>query len=355
MRGDTSSKVASFEDAALDAVWKREKRAAEALAQSERRKHRLRTLLLDMVAKGTATPEGAEQQAAKRGLGAFSRKPDAADPRFDPMEMERWSVPMALAWIMWGTRAAVREHCDAYRAECWEWVARTYEELPDIRVQAGDGGGRRTGIFVSGYRLEQLGRATLLDLDAAAQAESHGAPARFGAALRLPLDTALRELVNLGARDALRGTDGVNAAIDRKEDIGPGTWNRLRFADVPKREFPVWTSGMGVPRLFDIQIPAAPLRESIKLASACQSAPNDLPLDETKTPAVRRKVGPKSAGVMKAVDELWGGDLSRAPPIIKLRDKAIMEHMIAAGFPATGPGGEPITALQIRRALRSHE
>jgi hypothetical protein len=72
------------------------------------------------------TPAEAEAEASRLGLPKLAKKPDPAE--FDPMKEPSWTLIMALAWIMWRTPDAVRNHWDAYRVECEDWVSLKRKE-----------------------------------------------------------------------------------------------------------------------------------------------------------------------------------------------------------------------------------
>jgi hypothetical protein len=69
---------------------------------------------------GRMTPEEAEAEAARLGLQKLAKTPDPTV--LDPMKEVSWTLIMVLAWIMWRTMDAVRDHWDAFRLECEEWV-----------------------------------------------------------------------------------------------------------------------------------------------------------------------------------------------------------------------------------------
>jgi hypothetical protein len=79
-----------------------------------------RDILIDRVRKGTLSPEEAEAEATKQGVGPLATVPDPLE--FDPDEMPWWSLPMALAWIAWRNTNSVREHCAEYRENWSHWV-----------------------------------------------------------------------------------------------------------------------------------------------------------------------------------------------------------------------------------------
>lgn len=75
--------------------------------------------LLDQVYRGGMEPVEAERRAKELGLPPLCPSPD--DAMFDPEKEVTWTLPMALAWIMWRTLNAVREQWDAYRKHLWYW------------------------------------------------------------------------------------------------------------------------------------------------------------------------------------------------------------------------------------------
>ncbi|MDN4986566.1 hypothetical protein QY049_25740 [Bradyrhizobium sp. WYCCWR 13022] len=79
-----------------------------------------RDVLLDLVRRGRFSPDEAEREAIRRGIGPLASKPDPIS--FDPDEMPWWSLPMALAWIAWRNAGSVREHCAEFRENWSHWV-----------------------------------------------------------------------------------------------------------------------------------------------------------------------------------------------------------------------------------------
>jgi hypothetical protein len=88
-----------------------------------------RDLLIDKVKYGELTPQEAEAEAARLGLEPFEVSPNPAD--FDPMKEALWSLPMALAWIMWRTPDAVREMWDLYREKFRFWFFQRWQVTGD--------------------------------------------------------------------------------------------------------------------------------------------------------------------------------------------------------------------------------
>lgn len=89
--------------------------------------------MLKRASNGEITPEQAEAWAEQNRQPSFASRPDAS--KFDPMKEAYWTLAMAAAWIIWGTRDAVREHWNSYRAECWDWT-----EIKRKGGASGDGG-----------------------------------------------------------------------------------------------------------------------------------------------------------------------------------------------------------------------
>ena len=108
-----------------------------------------RDRLIDKVLRGAMTPDEAEAEAARLGVGPLSEEPD---PKFfNPLTRTWWSLVMTVAWIAWRSADAVRAAWDEYRGECWDWVPR--------RWRAG-----AEGPIHDGYQLQQRRRATPLEL-----------------------------------------------------------------------------------------------------------------------------------------------------------------------------------------------
>ena len=105
----------------------------------------------------------AEAEATRLGLSPLATCPDAN--QFDPMGELQWSLPMAVAWIVWRSPDGVREHWDAYRQECLDWQGGEWREGFDGPVH-------------KGYFLEQRRPATLvrLYLSESFRAEDESAP-----------------------------------------------------------------------------------------------------------------------------------------------------------------------------------
>jgi len=112
-----------------------------------------RDILIHRVRVGEITPEEAEIEAQRLGVGPLATKPNPID--FDPSQMPDWSLPMALAWIAWRTTDAVREHCADYREKCLLWSPGSWN------IPTGKGIEFKR---IDGYELKSLRRSTSVRL-----------------------------------------------------------------------------------------------------------------------------------------------------------------------------------------------
>jgi hypothetical protein len=74
---------------------------------------------------GEISSHAAEAEAKRLGLEPLARKPKESD--FDPMSEPRWSLAMAMAWIVWRRPRLVLAFWDKYRLECWDWHSHHVE------------------------------------------------------------------------------------------------------------------------------------------------------------------------------------------------------------------------------------
>jgi hypothetical protein len=76
--------------------------------------------LIEKVLRDEISPAAAEAEAKRLGLGPLARKPKESSS-FDPMNEPWWTLPMALAWIVWRRPQQVLRCWDKYRLKCWAW------------------------------------------------------------------------------------------------------------------------------------------------------------------------------------------------------------------------------------------
>jgi hypothetical protein len=84
---------------------------------------------------GELTPDQAEAEAGKAGIGPLAEEPPL--PQFDPMEEPHWTLAMALAWVIWTDPDRVRSYWNDYRRKCWVWRYRENRVPPDGQIQKG--------------------------------------------------------------------------------------------------------------------------------------------------------------------------------------------------------------------------
>jgi hypothetical protein len=89
--------------------------------------------LITMVQRGEMTPENAESEAKRVGLGLLASEPDPND--YDPMREPFWTLSMA--WIAYRTQDAVRNWWDEYRKEFSVWRYQEWRVGPDGPVHQG--------------------------------------------------------------------------------------------------------------------------------------------------------------------------------------------------------------------------
>lgn len=94
---------------------------------------------------GEITPKEAEAEALRLGMKPLAERP--AEDAFDPRHKSRWSLSMALAWILWRDYGEVRQWDNDYRAEVWNW------QVFNARLPVDGGTSTKT---VRGYAVAQL-------------------------------------------------------------------------------------------------------------------------------------------------------------------------------------------------------
>jgi hypothetical protein len=78
-----------------------------------------RDSLIKKVQRGEISRVDAETEAKRVGLPPLERKPNVSS--FDPMLEPWWTLPMAMAWIVWRRPQRVVLYWDEYRLKCWTW------------------------------------------------------------------------------------------------------------------------------------------------------------------------------------------------------------------------------------------
>lgn len=83
-----------------------------------------RDQIIEDVRYGRLTPDEAERAAEQFGFGPLAGCPNPKN--FDPMQEAGWTLPMAVAWIMWRNPEGVLSYFDPYRTECLDWHFRKW-------------------------------------------------------------------------------------------------------------------------------------------------------------------------------------------------------------------------------------
>lgn len=122
-------------------------------------KDKSRDELFDLLKFGKLTPDEAEVEARRCGLEPLRRVPNV--DKFDPTKETQWTLPMAVAWIAYRSREAVRDWWPSYREQYWDWSHRKWRIGFD-------------GDLHEGWFLEQRSPATLSLFLAAASIEPLG-------------------------------------------------------------------------------------------------------------------------------------------------------------------------------------
>jgi hypothetical protein len=167
-----------------------------------------RDALFERAGRGEISGEEADAEAERLGLGRLSHQPRASE--YDPAKETYWTLPMAIAWIAYGTLDAVRDHWSEYRAQCMDWHWSRYRNGPD-------------GEVTEGWLLQQRSPASVATLAlGAAYDAAHGA-----AALRMKVGEAEDALWIALKTDCFRAS-GLNDS-GRRVEIPPLEWNDLKL------------------------------------------------------------------------------------------------------------------------------
>jgi hypothetical protein len=176
--------------------------------------------LIGGVQAGELMPGEAEAEAQRRGLKTLRDDPDPND--FDPMNEPNWTLPMAVAWIAYRTKEAVREWWDEYRTKCWKWSELGPRNRGDNPARAG-------------YCLEPRERANLDRLHFEELAGDFFEDEENDESPEMSISDAIRDLMITLEIPSLPAT-GVNASTGLRETIPAELWQDLDFTVVNKRD-----------------------------------------------------------------------------------------------------------------------
>jgi hypothetical protein len=165
--------------------------------------------VLNAVREGRMLPHEADADAKANGY-TLAHEPNPT--KFDPMKEARWSLPMALAWIMWRTSDEVREMWDAAREERRFWQDLEWQE---------PGGPVRNG-----YSLKQSEPATFFEVEFASRYPTTPP--------QLDFKTALADL-RLKAIEGKIEATGIPSGSEIRTAIRSDVWNDLKPKDQKHR------------------------------------------------------------------------------------------------------------------------
>lgn len=172
---------------------------------------RLRDTLIRQVEDGEIEPDVAEARAAAAGLSPLATVPPP--DRFDPMSLGTWSLPMALAWIIWRKPEMVREWWDDYLQECRQWLF----------------------IEVRGYRLRPREKASVAGLGYSENIDAVCNDAAESVRRLKTVQVAKAELWRMLELGAVSAT-AVNSVTGDKLVIGAAAWPDSKLIEYSTRE-----------------------------------------------------------------------------------------------------------------------
>ena len=164
---------------------------------------------------GEITPREAEAEADRLGVGPLAPRP--ADHEFDPRATSRWSLSMALAWIVRRDFGEVRKWDNEYRAECWSWQAKNSRQPQE---------GGESSHLVRGFEVVQMQPTNALLF------EAYGAVALLQGEQFLGYpspDAAKEELWNALSDERLLA-EGIPASGGARVDVPAREWTDLEVA-----------------------------------------------------------------------------------------------------------------------------
>ncbi len=195
-----------------------------------------------LVQNGEMTPEEAEAEAKRLGVGPLRKVADPA--QFDPTSKATWTLAMAVAWIVWRTPDAVRENWDDYRRECFDW-----EPAPCCRRIEG-------GVFACPTKTSLTGSPQTGEATSTASGPDEDRKLMSVKSAREQLWQALEEgrLTATGERDLSGDPIQIPAHKWPSLELTPtrnGRRDQLTY-NQRQRKLPTKTSGCGGPNSLDV-------------------------------------------------------------------------------------------------------
>ena len=217
----------------------------------------LRNCLIGRVQDGELTPDDAEAEAERKGLGTLQRIP--SPDIFDPMPLDRWTLTMTLAWIAWREADAVREWWDVHQRECLVWRHR--------RSRIGFEGPFRDGHFLEQPRPPTV--ALLRMTEALDEIFDQSPP------MPVPISTAVASLRRLLARGSVQAV-GVHNKTGERAIIPAVDWPDLEISEDEGVEVLRGRESPHVRRYTDIAVDAIAARREWPAAAKLPDRPPNL-------------------------------------------------------------------------------
>jgi hypothetical protein len=196
--------------------------------------------LIERAKYGEISGEAADVEAISRGMGSLSKVPP--DGEFRPEKVPHWTLPMALAWIVYRDHEEVRRRSLPYSEACWDWNWKKWRLGFDGPVH-------------EGWLLEQRPKPTAAMLT-----------------LSVVYDRTVKgnnDLMSVpeaedALLDALRGghivASGIDVASSRRIEIAALEWHELVFVEA-RNQIDEARRGLLGPAYTDVLFPADILKQ----------------------------------------------------------------------------------------------
>jgi hypothetical protein len=285
-----------------------------------------RDQLLERAKVGEITGDEADAEAIRLGLGSLSHTP--APGEFRPESEPYWTVPMAVAWIVYLDLDEVREWFAPFREACSYWHWRRWRHGLD-------------GEVTEGWLLESRSRPTLTLLEMGVLWDDRPSDKP----LHMSVGEARKALWQM-LREGFIVASGIDMETGRRVEIAPLDWNELISVQGP-REIDEVRRGLLGSGYREVLLPSAPLRnywrrvEKPALVLPATMAPNGygyMPLycaaQWIATEGGKRDFDPADVErwrlAYRALTDAISGEAIRAVGITASETKPVPPHLFAA-------------------------